>query len=64
MYTLIANVKLLYEDRIYFYFKNDCPYSANKCIEEYKKALTILYELKDLEERLTHGCLGVENGDK
>lgn len=64
MYTLIANVKLLYENRIYSYFKSDCALSASKCIEEYKNSLKALYELKDLEERLTHGCLGVENGDK
>jgi hypothetical protein len=64
MYTLIANVKILYEDRIYSYFKNDCSLSANKCIEDYKKSLIALYELKDLEERLSSGRLGVENGDK
>ena len=64
MYTLISNVKLLYEDRIYSYFKNDCQLCAHKCIEEYKNSLKALYELKDLEERLTNGCLGVENGDK
>lgn len=64
MYTLINNVKILYENRIYSYFKSDCALSAHKCIEEYKSSLKALYELKDLEERLSSGCLGVENGNK
>ena len=64
MLNLICQVKMFYEDKILNYFQENRQLSAFECIEDYKKALTSLYELKEHYNKLTNGCLGVENGDK
>lgn len=62
MYTLIANVKFFYEEKILDLFKENRQLSALQYISDYKKALSSLYDLKEHYEKLLMG--EVKNGDK
>lgn len=62
MYTLIANVKMFYEEKILDLFKDNRQLSALQYISDYKKALTSLYDLRNHYEKLEMG--EVKNGDK
>lgn len=62
MYTLIANVKMFYEEKILTLFEENRQLSAFQCIADYKKALTSLYDLRNHYEKLQKG--EVKNEDK